>query len=369
MMSKIEEESFGIYIHIPFCKSKCAYCSFVSDACLSDCKDYVDALIREIRDVGGGRHADTVYIGGGTPSVLKRGELKRIMSAVRENFSLFDNAEISSECNPDSATREFFDECVSSGVNRVSMGLQSANDALLKKIGRIHTFGQFTDSVEAARAAGLENIGADLMLGLPSQTEKDVTDALRAVIERGLKHVSVYGLSVEEGTPLYKSGYEPDEDMCADFYDLCYETLKSAGYHRYEVSNFAIAGKECRHNIKYWTSKPYLGFGVAAHSFYGNTRRENTADRKRYMTGERVEKITELTKADRIEETIMLSLRTDRGLDLTEFENKSGCDLLKSKRSEIDRLKKLGLINIDGKRLRLTEQAYYKMNYVILALL
>lgn len=368
-MSDLKEESFGIYIHIPYCKSKCAYCSFVSDTRFSDCKEYINALIAEIEESAKNRCADTVYIGGGTPSALPRGELSRIMSVIRGNFLLSDDAEISAECNPDSATSGFFGECAKCGVNRVSIGLQSSNDELLKKIGRIHTFSQFAESVVRARSAGINNINADLMLGLPSQTETDVKAALDVVLGMGIEHISVYGLSVEKGTPLFESGYEVDEDRCADFYELCADILKENSYRRYEVSNFAKNGKVCRHNMKYWSGAPYLGFGAAAHSFYGGVRYRNTENREKYIGGERVENAVALTAEDRAEERIMLSLRTDEGLDLIAFEKEFGCDLAQKKSAEIERLMRYGLITLHSGRIRLTEQAYYKMNCVILALL
>lgn len=362
-------EKRGVYIHIPYCRSRCSYCSFVSGCDFSDMEAYKNALIKEVEERGCGKAADTVYIGGGTPSVLRRGYLGEILDAIRRNFALDSGSEISVECNPDSANAEFFAECAAAGVNRVSIGLQSASDRLLRAVSRPHTFGQFAESVRAARAASITNINADLMLNLPEQKESDLIDSLDRIIEFGLPHVSVYGLSVEKGTPLFESGYTPDEDRGADMYERTVEILRSHGFCRYEVSNFSFKGKECRHNLKYWRRGIYDGIGLAAHSFDGKARVENTSKKSEYLKGNRIERRVELTAGDEIEETVMLALRTSDGIDCGSLREKYGYDILNEKAEEISRLSSLGLLKIDSNRLKLTDKAYYIMNSVIVSLL
>ena len=358
----------GIYIHIPYCRSKCFYCSFVSDTDFSDVGQYIDAVIAEIGERGGGR-IDSIYIGGGTPSILPRGEIARLLSAVRANFDVCGDCEISIECNPDSADEDFFRECAAAGVNRVSIGLQSACDALLKNAGRVHTFGQFEDCYLIARRCGMKNVNVDLMLALPGQTVRNAEESVEKVISLGAEHISVYGLSVEEGTLLDKSGYRPDEDVCAEMYERCCEVLKRSGYERYEVSNFALGGKRCRHNMKYWTDAPYFGFGAAAHSYDGVQRTANTSDRKKYIKGERVEMRSVLTRDDKTEERIMLSLRTADGLDLKKFFSDFGYSLEAAKEKQLSELVKSGMVEIGNGCLRLTEKAYYVMNGIIVSII
>ena len=362
-------EKWGVYIHVPYCRSRCAYCSFVSGCDFSDMAAYKDALLSEIYARGGGKAVDSVYFGGGTPSVLERGFLAEILYAVGQSFELSSDCEISVECNPDSADGEFFEECASAGVNRASIGLQSSRDRLLKAVSRPHTFAQFIESVKAARSVGITNLNADLMLNLPGQTVHDVNDSLMRLIDFGIPHVSAYGLSVEKGTPLYESGYLPDEDRGADMYESAADILRAHGYERYEVSNFAANGKECRHNLKYWRRAPYVGLGLAAHSFDGRARSENTSDRSEYLKGNRTASRVVLSREDEIEETIMLALRTSNGLEHELLRRNCGYDLLKEKAGEIARLSRLGLVEVDSERLKLTDKAYYIMNSVIVSLI
>ena len=373
-MNRISETAdaslWGVYLHIPYCRSRCAYCNFVSGCDMSDTDAYVKALIGETERRGGGKRADTVYIGGGTPSVLPRGKLKEITDAVRRSFELSKDSEISIECNPDSASKAFFDECAECGVNRVSIGLQSTSDRLLRTVGRPHDYAQFLESVNAARAVGITNINADLMLNLPDQTVRDVTDSIDKLSALPLTHISVYGLSVEKGTPLEKSGYVPDEDRGADMYDAAVTALRKLGYVRYEVSNFALKGRECRHNLKYWDRSPYVGLGLAAHSFDGKYLRSfNTSDKAAYIGGNTLGGTEELTNSDAAEEYIMLSLRTAKGLDLEKLRLKYGVDLIKDRAAQMRHLMSHSLVEIDKNRLLLTDKAYYIMNSVIVSLI
>lgn len=358
--------SGGIYVHIPFCKSRCAYCSFVSSTDLSGQKTYVAALLREI-ERRAGFDADTVYIGGGTPSTLYRGAISTILQALRAHNRIADGAEITIEANPDSASDEFFAECRDAGVNRISLGLQTTSDTLLRGIGRIHTFARFTEAFERAKRADMR-INVDLMLGLPDQTERDALDSLETVLRFDPGHISLYALSVEENTPLYTRGYVPDTDAQAAMYDACRQRMLSADYMRYEVSNFARKGQESRHNLKYWTMQPYLGLGAAAHSFDGHTRFSNTENVSAYMVGQSGSAVRE-TDDDLREECIMLALRTAKGLDLSAYRARFGHDLLQEKKTEIERLVSEAFIRISDGYLRLTDAAFYVMNSIIVMLL
>lgn len=358
--------SGGIYVHIPFCKSRCAYCSFVSGTDFSGQKIYVAALLREI-ERRAGFDADTVYIGGGTPSTLYRGAISAILQALRAHDRIAADAEITIEANPDSASDEFFSECRDAGVNRISLGLQTTSDALLGAIGRIHTFAQFMQAFERAKQAGMR-ISVDLMLGLPGQTERDALDSLETVLRLDPGHISLYALSVEENTPLYARGYVPDTDRQAAMYDACRQRLAAAEYARYEVSNFARAGQESRHNLKYWTMQPYLGLGAAAHSFDGRTRCANTENVAAYVNGAARTEICESDDELR-EEYIMLALRTAYGLDLQAYKARFRRDLLAEKKAEIERLTASGLLDVSAGRLRLNDDAFYIMNSIIIALI
>lgn len=357
----------GIYIHIPFCKKRCGYCSFVSCTDFSRQKAYVRALLSELaarRQSGG---FDTIYIGGGTPSTLYRGGLTEIISAVSAGYAL-SSPEITVECNPDSADDGFFAECADCGVNRVSLGLQTANDRLLSRIGRPHVYGQFLRAYERAKNL-TENVSVDLMLGLPDQDMRDLSDSLQKVVGLGPKHVSLYALKVEEGTPLYKEGFVPDEDAEADMYETAYRTLTENGFSRYEVSNFAVPGFESRHNSKYWDLTEYLGFGVAAHSLDGGVRSANTENIAAYIAGRRETERREIPDDERREEYIMLRLRTHDGIDLNDYRARFGRDLLFEKKAEIDGLVRGGFLCREGAKLALCEQAFYVMNSVVLRLL
>lgn len=316
----------GIYVHIPFCKSKCKYCAFISVADKAYERAYIDALIGEIAGSSAvGRTADSVYIGGGTPSCLRRGAISEILSAVDRTFELTDDCEITVEANPESCTEDFAKECKDVGVNRISMGLQSSDDKVLRAIGRIHSFSDYIRAAEMLRKY-FDNLSSDIILGLPDQSKDDVITAVDT-IARYCEHASVYALNVEEGTPLYACGYAPDDDHTADLYDLARARLAQCGFERYEVSNFAVAGRESRHNRKYWNCDEYLGFGAAAHGYDGEYMRYYHSDSIRDYI-ERCETVSiTLTDKDRYNEYIMLRLRTESGIDEKAFSVRFGYDL------------------------------------------
>ena len=326
---------------------------------------YVNALIKEIRARSCGGAFDSVYFGGGTPSALYRGGLREILGAIRDNYTVV-LPEITVECNPDSADEAFFAECADIGVNRFSIGLQTTDDILLKAIGRPHTYRQFADAFASARQIGETNV--DLMLGLPGQTTEDLIGSVETVCALGPDHISLYALKVEPGTPLYASGYRPDEDGQAAMYDEAYRRLRVHGYDRYEVSNFARGGRVSRHNYKYWTMRPYLGFGAAAHSFTGSRRIANTDSIAAYIAG-RQPQSTEETAEDYREEYVMLALRTAAGIDLADYKRRFGASLTEEKARQTERLVKGGFIEIASGHLKLTEDAFYVMNAVIAELI
>ncbi len=364
-MTERNKQSTGLYIHIPFCRSRCSYCGFVSCVNIERANDYVNALTSEISQRVKG-NIDSIYVGGGTPSVLPAGLLGKIFSAVRKKADISKDCEITCEANPDSCTSEFLSEATDCGVNRISLGVQSLNDDILRAIGRRHTARVACDAVRLVLKHGINNVSCDMILGLPEQTENDVVDTVNAFADLGVKHVSAYALSVEKGTAMYESGYKPDDDFAADLYDVAYSELKSRGYGRYEVSNFCVDGYFSRHNMKYWTRKPYIGVGAAAHSFYGGARSYNTSDISAYSNGKTTEQTELVDGRQAFEEYVMLGLRTSDGINVDDyFDMGAPAD----KYREIERLVKEGFIKIADKRISLTERAFYVMNEIILRLI
>lgn len=354
-------------MHIPFCKSKCAYCAFVSVCDSALMADYVDALCKEILSAYPSRRGtalDTVYIGGGTPSCLYSGALSRIFDALRAAFDVSDSAEITVEVNPESCEKSFLTECKSCGVNRISMGLQSSDDRILKRIGRLHSFDGYLKAVELLTELNFTNISSDLILGLPDQTGSDIKRSVKAFAE-ACSHVSVYALSVEDGTRLQKIGYSPDDDAVADLYDLTCELLDLNGFKRYEVSNFAREGKVSAHNSKYWALLPYLGFGTAAHGYDGKRcRYRHTDNVKKYIDGADIE-FEFLNDVDLYNEYVMLRLRTERGIDYCDFVSRFGFDIRKKFGKSISELEKSGAITCDNTGLKIAQDKMFVMNGII----
>ena len=351
----------GIYLHIPFCVRKCAYCDFASFPSNGVPEEYVEALLAEIGLVSraGGYPAlfDTVFFGGGTPSLLTGEQMERILGAVHAHFPVLDGAEQSMECNPGTATREKLAAYRKAGINRLSIGLQSTHDALLKSVGRIHTYAQFLETLENARAVGFDNINADVMHGLPGQTLEQYMETLQTVCDLNLQHISSYALILEEHTPLYervanKLVQLPESDLVADMQDAGMDYLESRGYHRYEISNFALPGYECRHNLNYWHNGEYLGMGVAAHAVVRKKRWTRTANvdtleeylrliaRKRRPLAETIE----LHAADEMFECVMLGLRLTAGVNRAEFRARFGVDMTEAFPNAMQQLQKRGWV-------------------------
>lgn len=357
----------GVYIHIPFCRKKCDYCAFCSTPDLSLVDEYIKTLtseIRESREKYGIKKADSIYVGGGTPSCLPRGVLCEIFDALSHSYDIANDAEITVEANPESCDVGFAKESRSVGANRISMGLQSGSDTILKSIGRIHSVDGYIEAANILHEQGFENISSDLIIGLPGQGSDDVERAL-GIFDKYCAHASVYALAVEKGTPLYARGFTPDDDFVADLYAFACKKLSDCGFERYEVSNFARKGKTSVHNKKYWARLPYDGYGVAAHGFDGDrTRCSHSDDIAAYISGEKPH-YSVLTDKDCYNEYVMLSLRTERGIKVSDLKSKFGIDIFDYKKKEISELIALDALAISDDRLYITPKKMFVMNSII----
>ena len=366
MMNKTYEK--GIYIHIPFCVHKCIYCDFLSAPAGDAVKyAYTKALINEIRNTADGQVKDkitSIFFGGGTPSVLPEGCIADILSAVRECFDISDDAEITMECNPGTVNESRLSEYRAAGVNRLSFGLQSADNNELKMLGRIHTFEQFMESFRLARATGFNNINVDLMSAIPGQTEMSLNNTFDKVTALQPEHISVYSLILEDGTYLAdnidKFPPVPDEDEDRCMYHITKERLYSAGYERYEISNYSRPGFECRHNLLYWNREEYYGFGCSAAGLIGNVRYSDIRDVNKYIElngdiGKIHENIEILTKEDAMEEFMFLGLRKTAGVDMNDFRNRFGMPIEKVYEKEIQSNIDKGLLTRQADMLKLSE--------------
>lgn len=336
MKNRKENSPMEIYIHIPFCIRKCDYCDFLSGPSgPKEQADYVQALLREIQAVeeGEGRSVSSIFIGGGTPSVLDERFLGDILREIRNRFKMKEDAEITIEVNPGTANIGKLQAYREMGINRLSIGLQSPEDRELKILGRIHNYGQFLETYQEARTVGFDNINIDLMSAIPDQTYEGWVKNLRTVAELEPEHISAYSLIVEEGTPFAARKLNlPDEDTEYNMYEATAQILKEYGFEQYEISNYARKGRECRHNVGYWTRQDYLGFGLGASSLYGKERFANTADMKKYLENSKnPEKIREkepsLTREDEMAEFMFLGLRMTKGISRADFQRCFGCTI------------------------------------------
>ena len=336
MKNRKENSPMEIYIHIPFCIRKCDYCDFLSGPSgPKEQTDYVQALLREIQaaEEGEGRSVSSIFIGGGTPSVLDERLLGDILREIRNRFKMKEDAEITIEVNPGTANIGKLQAYREMGINRLSIGLQSPEDRELKILGRIHNYGQFLETYQEARTVGFDNINIDLMSAIPDQTYEGWVKNLRTVAELEPEHISAYSLIVEEGTPFAARKLNlPDEDTEYNMYEATAQILKEYGFEQYEISNYARKGRECRHNVGYWTRQDYLGFGLGASSLYGKERFANTADMKKYLENSRnPEKIREkepsLTREDEMAEFMFLGLRMTKGISKADFQRCFGCTI------------------------------------------
>ncbi len=366
----------SLYLHIPFCVRKCAYCDFASEGGRQALiPDYVTALREEIADSGArwpGYQVKTVFFGGGTPSLLSGTQFESLMGAVRKSFVLVPDAEITLESNPGTLTKEKLLAYRQAGANRLSIGVQAFDDRLLRALGRVHTAAQAREAADMAREAGFENVNLDLMYGLPGQSMQDWTDTLHAALATGAPHLSLYSLIVEDGTPLAKRVAEgetlPGEEETLAMQHAAARILAQAGLTRYEVSNYARGGFECRHNLVYWERGEYLGLGCAAHSLMAGTRFANPARLERYLMGERAGAVQRLDREDELTETVMLSLRTRYGMDMENYRRLIGA-AYSSRRRVVDRLIAEGMARERSGRLSLTERGMDVLNAVVEALI
>ncbi len=372
-----------LYVHIPFCVKKCLYCDFLSGpADPSVQASYVQRLLWEIRSLAPD-YADytvsTVYIGGGTPSILDPVYIERLMDTLFKNFQIEEDAEITMECNPGTVDGGKARIMYRAGINRLSFGLQSIHNGELQQLGRIHTFEDFLLSYGEARKAGFKNINVDLMFDLPLQRPSDWKETVKRTVMMRPEHISAYGLILEKGTPFYDRYHAdeasraqgkapivlPTEDDERNMYETAVEYLGSHGYQRYEISNYARAGYECRHNIGYWTGKEYLGLGLGASSMVGRTRFQNTADLTDYMTKPFARtNVVELDRKARVEEFMFLGLRMTEGISRQEYVKRFGCEPEADYGDTLLRLEQEGLLAAEEGRIFLTPRGVDVSNTV-----
>ncbi len=380
----------GLYISVPFCRTKCSYCNFASGVfSRAIFAGYVNRVCADIELAEAAaartgakfeRAADSVYLGGGTPTTLDPAELERLFHVLRENFDLDDRAEITVECAPGTLTPPLLDELTRWGVNRVSLGVQSWVDGEAAAVGRLHTRAIALDDIARLRSAGISNINLDLIAGLPHQTAESWRTSLDETIATGAPHVSVYMLEIDQDSRLgreliaggtrYHAHFVPDEDAMADFYLEACERLAGAGIRQYEISNFAREGCESRHNLKYWTRRPYFGFGVDAHSMLLGTGDDPAAWRvatpdlvEAYLRGSPPE-VTAITRSAALEEACFLGLRLVRGIDLHQLSGEFGVDCEPVFAEAISELRELKLVEFAEGRLRLTPRGRLLSNEV-----
>lgn len=372
------KKDLGLYIHIPFCVKKCAYCDFLSWSGDKEQRvDYVRALEQEIlsyKNFAEDYQVSTLYFGGGTPSVLEGELLERIMEAIRRTFQIEEKAEVTLEMNPGTALKEKLELYKKLGINRLSMGIQSVKNENLKLLGRIHTYEDFLESYCMAREAGFDNLSGDLISSLPGQTLAEWKEELEILMETPLEHVSVYQLIIEEGTEFYKKYGEceellPDEETSREIYLWTGKYLKSRGFEQYEISNYAREGKQSAHNLRYWERKDYLGLGLGGASMIRNMRMSNTRDWDKYMAycwdpGKIREEVEVLEESGQMEEFMFLGLRKTRGISKKEFRRTFGKDIDLVYEKTLEKYLKNGMLQESGDRIFLSEEGILLSNQV-----
>lgn len=361
----------GLYLHVPFCQSKCPYCDFYSmRGSDTEMDAYCAVLCRNIAESAEAlqRKADTLYIGGGTPSVLGAERIKNLVMGAKQSF-LTEDAEITAECNPHKLPSDFFKELRTVGVNRISLGMQSAVESERRILGRLSTRGEIEAVVRSAQNAGIQNISLDVMLGVPNQTEKSLAETLDFCLSLGVPHISAYILKLEENTVFYKRRAQyvfPDDDCTADLYLQMCETLENGGLRQYEISNFARAGFESRHNLKYWHCAEYLGLGPAAHSYIHGKRYYFPRDLSAFLNG--VPPISDGAGGD-FTEYAMLALRLREGLRETAVQARFGHGIPQEVRQKAEPLAAHGLLRSESTGIRLTRQGFLLSNSVLAEIL
>ena len=381
------KKELGIYIHIPFCKQKCYYCDFVSFSDKIELQEkYIETLIKELKIYNFEEYdVTTIYIGGGTPSYISSGLIKKVLenikSKIKNNKTKWEDIEITIEVNPGTVNKEKLEEYKNQGINRLSIGLQTTNDILLKKIGRIHTYKDFLDTYNLARNIGFANINVDLIIGLPEEIINDVKKDLENIIKINPEHISVYSLIVEEGTKIENLLNEnkitlPDEECERRMYWYVKNTLELNGYNHYEISNFAKENMESKHNINCWDQKEYIGLGISSHSYVENIRYGNTSNLEKYIENNDFANEQELetkkirivdevqSKEDMEKEYMMLGLRKTEGIKVSKFKEKFGENPIYIFRNELEKLVKENLIIVDGDNIYLSNKGLDLANLV-----
>ena len=380
----MKEQTLELYVHIPFCKKKCRYCDFLSFAGEEWTQEtYTQALIREIGAWRGkeNKKVSSVFVGGGTPSILSVRRMEEIFEALRESFFLAEDAEITIECNPGTLKKEKLEVYKCLGVNRLSLGLQSAKNEELRLLGRIHTWETFLESFQMARKAGFENLNVDLISALPGQTVESWRETLEKTITLSPEHISAYSLIIEEGTPFYQEYEEdakireaggdpqflPSEDAERQMYEDTEKILGNAGYSRYEISNYAKPGMACQHNMGYWQRKEYIGLGLGASSLYREGRWRNSENLLEYCNRKQDmperKDLQKLSRKDQMEETMFLGLRLMEGVEEEAFFREFGCTCREVYGEVLDRLEDQGLLKEENGRIFLTSHGIDISNY------
>ena len=381
-------ETVSLYVHIPFCHTRCHYCDFNTYAGMLPLREpYVRALLTEIGMAGaltklpGGkpRRSRTIFFGGGTPSLLSVSQVSRILDACYDNFAVDEDAEITLEANPGTLSREQLVGLRAAGVNRLSMGAQSFDAELLKTLGRIHSPKDITQAVRDAQAAGFTSINVDFMFGLPGQTMRHWRETIERALDLHIEHLSLYSLIIEEGTPFYTWTHEGritpgDEDLCADMYEYADERLHAAGYVNYEISNWSLPGFQSRHNLTYWHNLPYIGMGAGAYSSFGGRRFSNVREPAEYIHMLKAQQWPEVEsetvdKAQAMSETAFLALRTAQGLHLPTFEQRFALPFAQFAGDRLHMVEEAGLLERETEWLRLSKRGRLLGNEVFLRLL
>ena len=370
------KENIGLYVHIPFCIKKCNYCDFCSSSASEEQrKAYLCALENEMTEYKEqGISVDSIFFGGGTPSLLSADEFSGLCEAMHKSFKILPGAEFTVEANPKTVTPEKLLAYKRAGVNRLSIGMQSIHENELKTLGRIHNHSEFIESYSMAKDAGINNINVDVMYGIPHQTKESFSKTLSELVKISPEHISCYGLIIEEGTPFFEAKDSlplPTEDDECDMYYHASEVLSSSGYSHYEISNYAKPGYECRHNLKYWRDEEYLGLGLAAHSYYGGKRFSNSCRNDEYYADSRAKyrRKERDTVGKNAFEYAMLRLRLKEGVCHSEYERLFSSPFAKGKQALLDEYEKAGLLITAGGRTALTEKGFYLSNTIISTLI
>ncbi len=378
-LTEKNEKKLGLYIHIPFCQHKCDYCDFYSITKFEDYVRFVDSILLQMEDFSEKASeyvVDTVYIGGGTPTVLPEKRMLEIIEGVYRNFNISPTVEFTMEANPATVNYKMLKKYYKAGVNRLSFGLQSASDSELATLSRIHNYDEFEESYEMAKAAGFDDINVDLMYGVPGQTKNSLGYSLERVCDLRPKHISLYGLKVEEGTPLYEKKDRlvfPNEDEEYEMYKYAVDYLSFRGYNQYEISNFALAGYKCRHNLKYWNCQEYIGFGPAAHSYFENKRFSYKRSVDMFMDAleyvdagiDILEENYIVAPEERMDEYIMLKLRLCEGLNVAEFKEKFGKSFEEMFEKELKLYIENGFMEFKNGHYYFTLKGMYVSNYIL----